>query len=213
MNRLLSVRKSAVRSVAVIPGSARYRRLAMFVSLKKVSISIFNSILCSRGALNCRSAASRTIHARAAWPQSSCDPRSHLKIRLTRRHRAAWRVGNRIVLLAIGGLRRAPTTAEAECFEMLRITDRPPAHAGPQLHKFDGNQRRRRTSTSFLIDYHVPSGLTTTAESAIAFGSFSRLLDFRHLKSIELVLSIWPRLRFFQGLIAHGADLNDLDDR
>jgi hypothetical protein len=61
MNRLISSWKSSVRSVAVIPGSARWRRLAMFVSLKNVSISIFNLALCLRGGLNRGSATSPTI--------------------------------------------------------------------------------------------------------------------------------------------------------
>ena len=154
MNRLLSTRKSAVRSVAVVPGSARCRRLAMFVSLKNVSISIFNSVSCLRGGLNRRSVVSR-----------SCDPRSHLKIRLTCCPRAAWRVSNPVVRFTIGGLRRTRRTAEAECFEMLRIADRPAAHAGPQLHKFDGNQDRRRTR--FPIDFHEWRRLPTATESVI----------------------------------------------
>lgn len=164
MNRLLSIRKSAVRSVAVIPGSARCRRLAMFVSLKKVSMSIFNPVPCLRGrGPNRRSATLPTIHVSAAQPQSSCDPRSHLKIRLTYRPHAAWRVRNRVVLFAIGGLRRAGTTAEAECFEMLRIADRPAAYAGPQLHEFDGNHHRCGMIARFPIDYRVRSGLRPTA--------------------------------------------------
>jgi hypothetical protein len=93
-------------------------------------------------------------------------PDSHLKIHLTRRPRAAWRVRNRVVLFAIGGLGRARTTAEANCFEMLRIADRPAAHPGPQLHKFDGNYDRRRTIARFS-DYHVRCGLPTADESVI----------------------------------------------
>jgi hypothetical protein len=79
---------------------------------------------------------------------------------------------------------------------MMRIADRPAAHAGPQLHKFDGN---RRTIARFPIDYYVRCGLPTAAESAIACDSFSRLVNFGHLKSIESFLIIWPQLRFFQG--------------
>jgi hypothetical protein len=67
---------------------------------------------------------------------------------------------------------------------MLRIADRPAAHAGLQLHKFDGDQRRQ-TIACFPIDYHVRCGLPTTSESAIACRSISKLLHFRHLKSIE----------------------------
>ena len=126
-----------------------------------------------------------TIHMCAAEPQSSCDPGWHLKIRLTCRPHAAWRVRNRVVLFAIGGLRRAGTTAKAECFEMLRIADRPAAHAGPQLIEFDGNHHQRRTIARFPIDYHVRCNLPTAAESLIACGPFSRFLDFRHFKSLS----------------------------
>ena len=52
---------------------------------------------------------------------------------------------NRVVLLAIRGLRRAQGTAEAERFELSGIANRPAAHAGPQVHEFDRNQHRRRT--------------------------------------------------------------------
>jgi len=110
-----------------------------------------------------RSATLPTIHVHAAEPQSSCDPGSHLKIRLTCRPHAAWRVRNRVVLFAIGGLRRAGTTAEAECFEMLRIADRPAAYVGPQLREFDGNHHRCGMIARFPIDYRVRSGLRPTA--------------------------------------------------
>lgn len=199
MNRLLSTRKSAVRSVAAVPGSARCRRLAMFVSLKKVSMSIFNPVPCLRGGLNRRSTTLPTIHVCAAKPLSSCDRGSHPKIRLTSRPHAAWRVRNRVVLFAIGGLRRAGTTAEAECFEMLRIADRPAAHAGPQLHEFDGNQHRCGMIARFPTDYRVRSGLLPTAEFAIGCGSFSRLLGFRHLKSIESFLNYLATIALFSG--------------
>jgi hypothetical protein len=79
---------------------------------------------------------------------------------------------------------------------MLRIADRPAAHAGPQLHKFDGDQCRQ-TIASFPIDYHVRCGLPAASESAIACRSFSKLLDFRHLKSIESSLDYLTTIALF----------------
>ena len=92
---------------------------------------------------------------------------------------------NRGVRIAITCLRRACRTAKPECFEMLRIADRPAAHAGAQLHKVDGNRRGewRGTTTTFPIGYEVGCGLLATAEPAIVCGSFNRLGDFGHFQS------------------------------
>lgn len=107
---------------------------------------------------------------------------------------------NRVVRFAIGGVRRARGTAEAKCVMMLRIADRPAAHAGPQLHKLDGNSDRSRMR--FPIVYHVWCGLPTAAESTIAYRSFSRLLVFLHLKSIETFLNYLSTIALFSGLDA-----------
>jgi hypothetical protein len=48
---------------------------------------------------------------------------------------------------------------------MLRIADRPAAHAGAQLHKFDGNRRRRRTIATFPIHYDVRCGRLARLEN------------------------------------------------
>lgn len=106
---------------------------------------------------------------------------------------------NRVVRFAIGGLGRARRTAEAECFEMLRIADRPAAHAGPQLHKFDGNQHRRRIIPRFPIVYPVRCG-------AIAWETFSKIIVFRHLKSIESFYDYLTTIAIFSGLDTGGTN-------
>jgi hypothetical protein len=83
---------------------------------------------------------------------------------------------------------------------MLRVADRPAAHAGPQLHKFDGSEHRSGTIARFPMDYHVQCGLPTAAEAAIACGFFSILIDFGHLKSIELFLHYLATIVIFSGL-------------
>jgi len=68
---------------------------------------------------------------------------------------------------------------------MLRITDRPAAHTGAQLHKSDRSRRneRRGTIAIFRSDYEARRDLPPTAEPAITRGSFDRLGDFGHFPS------------------------------
>ena len=77
---------------------------------------------------------------------------------------------HRVVLFAIDGLKRACRAAEPKCLETLRITDRPAAHTGVQVHKSDGKRRdeRRATLAAYPSDYEVTRDLPPAAEPGIA---------------------------------------------
>ena len=91
---------------------------------------------------------------------------------------------NGAVCFAVTCLGRAGGTAEPECFEVLRIADRPAAHAGAQLVKPDRNRRGEghETIATRPINSEVPCSVQPAAE--LALGSL-RLGDFGHFSSAQ----------------------------
>ena len=82
---------------------------------------------------------------------------------------AVWRVRSCGVRFAIDGPRRACRTAEPECFDTLRVADRPAAHAGSKLHKVNLNRRgeRPRFIATLRIGHQLRGSLLVTAEPAL----------------------------------------------
>jgi hypothetical protein len=95
---------------------------------------------------------------------------------------AIWRVRSCGVRFAIDGPRRACRTAEPECFDTLRVANRPAAHGGSKLHKVNLNRRgeRPRFVATLPIGHELRGTLLVTAEPAFGCRSFSRAPDFGH---------------------------------
>src|SRR5277367_5951900 len=95
---------------------------------------------------------------------------------------AVWRVGFCSVRFTICSPRRARGTAKSECFDMLRVADRPATHARSKLHKFNRNRRgeRPRFIETLPIDHELRCSLLITAEPAVGCWPFDRAADFGH---------------------------------
>ena len=125
----------------------------------------------------------------------------YLKFGRTWRLWAVWSVRFCVVRIAIDGPRRASRTAEPECFDMFRVADRPPAHAGSKLHEFNWNRRgeRSRIIATLPIDHELRGGLPPAAEPAFRCGWFNRTGDLAILLSQPFH---WRHFRFRVGPIA-----------
>ena len=108
------------------------------------------------------------------------------------------------VRFAIDGPRRACRTAEPECFDTLRVADRPAAHAGSKLHKVNPNRRgeRPRFIATLRIGHEPRGAPLITADPAFRCRLFNSAPDFGHFAFATFLLGVVSTLASDQSTAA-----------